>query len=223
MLRGSFDLPVLFDLGATFAFALTGALAAIKRGYDIVGVLALALVTGLGGGLIRDGLFLVQGPTPLLTNPNYITVSLAAVLCGVLFGTRIHHFARLIAVVDALGLGAYAAFGVQKSLMAGLAPPAAILVGLVNAVGGGVLRDLLTREEPLIFKPGQFYLLTALAGAVTFLFCSVTMELSANRSAIVAVSLTFVFRVLTITLNWRTAPVSSGSIFENDEDPPALR
>ena len=223
MLRGSFDLPVLFDLGATFAFALTGALAAIKRGYDIVGVLALALVTGLGGGLIRDGLFLVQGPTPLLTNPNYITVSLAAVLCGVLFGTRIHHFARLIAVVDALGLGAYAAFGVQKSLMAGLAPPAAILVGLVNAVGGGVLRDLLTREEPLIFKPGQFYLLTALAGAVTFLFCSVTMELSANRSAIVSVGLTFVFRVLTITLNWRTAPVSSGSIFENEEDPPALR
>jgi uncharacterized membrane protein YeiH len=223
MLRGSFDLPVLFDLGATFAFALTGALAAIKRGYDIVGVLALALVTGLGGGIIRDGLFLVQGPTPLLTNPNYITVSLAAVLCGVLFGTRIHHFARLIAVVDALGLGAYAAFGVQKSLMAGLAPPAAILVGLVNAVGGGVLRDLLTREEPLIFKPGQFYLLTALAGAVTFLFCSVSMELSANRSAIVAVGLTFVFRVLTITLNWRTAPVSSGSIFENDEDPPALR
>ena len=223
MLRGSFDLPVLFDLGATFAFALTGALAAIKRGYDIVGVMALALVTGLGGGLIRDGLFLIQGPTPLLTNPGYIQVSLAAVGCGILFGTRVHRFARLIAVVDALGLGAYAAFGVQKSLMAGLAPPAAILVGLVNAVGGGVLRDLITREEPLVFKPGQFYLLTALAGAVTFLFCSVTMELSANRSAIAAVLLTFVFRALTITLNWRTAPVASGSIFGDDEDPPASR
>jgi uncharacterized membrane protein YeiH len=223
MLRGSFDLPVLFDLGATFAFALTGALAAIKRGYDIVGVLALALVTGLGGGLIRDGLFLISGPTPLLTNPHYIEVILAAVASGIVFGARIHRFARLIAVVDALGLGAYAAFGVQKSLLAGLAPPAAILVGLVNAVGGGILRDLLTREEPLVFKPGQFYLLTALAGAVTFLFCSVTLELSANRSAIVAVALTFVFRVLTITLNWRTAPVASGSIFENDEEPPARR
>ena len=58
------------------------------------------------------------------------------------------------------------------------------------------------------------------AGAVTFLFCSVTLELSANRSAIVAVVLTFVFRALTITLNWRTAPVASGSIFENDEAPP---
>lgn len=220
MLRGSFDLPVLFDLGATFAFALTGALAAIKRGYDIVGVLALALVTGIGGGLIRDGLFLVHGPTPLLTNPHYIEVILAAVVCGVLFGARIHRFARVIAVVDALGLGAYAAFGVQKSLMAGLPPPAAIIVGVVNAVGGGVLRDLLTREEPLVFKPGQFYLLTALGGAVTFLFCSVTLELSANRSAVVAVTLTFVFRALTIAFNWRTAPVASGSIFENDEAPP---
>lgn len=223
VLQGSFDLPVLFDLGATFAFGLTGALAGIKRNYDIVGVLALAFVTAIGGGLIRDGLFLVQGPTPLLTNPRYIQAIIAAVACGILFGSRIHHFARVIAVIDALGLGAYAAFGVQKSLLAGLAPPAAILVGLVNAVGGGVLRDLITREEPLVFKPGQFYLLTALAGAVTFLFCSVTMELSANRSAVIAVVLTFVFRILTITLNWRTAPVSSGSIFENDEEPPALR
>ena len=223
MLRGSFDLPVLFDLGATFAFALSGALAAIKRGYDIVGVLALALVSGIGGGLIRDGLFLVHGPTPLLTNPHYIEAILAAVVCGILFGRRIHRFARLIAVVDALGLGAYAAFGVQKSLLAGLPPPAAIIVGVVNAVGGGVLRDLLTREEPLVFKPGQFYLLTALGGAVTFLCCSVTFEMSANSAAIVAVAVTFVFRALTIALNWRTAPVASGSIFENDEGPPAAK
>src|ERR1043165_5742739 len=116
MLKGTFDLPVLFDLGATFAFALTGALAAIKRDYDIVGVLALAVVSGIGGGLIRDGLFLNQGSTPLLTNPNYIFVILAAVVASVVFRSRVHHFARVIAVIDALGLGAYAAFGVQKSL-----------------------------------------------------------------------------------------------------------
>ncbi|WP_438480412.1 trimeric intracellular cation channel family protein [Oleiharenicola lentus] len=220
MIHGSFDLPVAFDLGATFAFALSGALAAIKRNYDIVGVIALALVSGIGGGLIRDGLFLSQGPTPLLTNPNYIFVILGAVVAGVLFGLRIHHFARLIAVIDALGLGAYAAFGVQKSLLVGLTPPAAVLVGVVNAVGGGILRDLLCREEPLVFKPGQFYLLVALGGAVTFVFCSATLELSANNSAAIAITVTFVFRILTILLNWRTASVSSGSIFENDDTPP---
>lgn len=218
-LAGGFALPVLFDLGATFAFALTGALAAIKRHYDIVGVLALALVTGLGGGLIRDGLFLQVGPTPLLTNPHYLEAVVLAAACGALFGGRIHHFARLIVVIDALGLGAYAAFGVQKSLHAGLAPPAAILVGVVNAVGGGVLRDLLCREEPLVFKPGQFYFLIALGGAVIFLFATVTLDWSANVAAIATVALTFVLRMLAITFNWRTAPVSSGSLFENDPDP----
>jgi uncharacterized membrane protein YeiH len=224
-LQGSFALPVLFDLGATFAFALSGALAAIKRHYDIVGVLALALVTGLGGGLIRDGLFLAQGPTPLLTNPHYLEAVVLAAVCGVFFGARIHRFGRLIAVVDAVGLGAYAAFGVQKSLLAGLAPPAAILVGVVNAVGGGVLRDLLCREEPLVFKPGQFYLLNALGGAVVFVFCTAVLGWSSNRAALVTVALTFVFRSLTILFNWRTAPVSSGSIFENDNpaEPPAAK
>ncbi len=220
-LSGGFALPVLFDLGATFAFALSGALAAIKRHYDIVGVLALALVTGLGGGLIRDGLFLDLGPTPLLTNSRYLEAVVLAAVCGVVLGGRIHRFARLIVIVDALGLGAYAAFGVQKSLLVGLAPPAAILVGLVNAVGGGVLRDLLCREEPLLFKPGQFYFLIALAGAVVFLFCTVTLGWSANLAAIATVALTFVMRMLTIAFNWRTAPVSSGSLFENDADPPS--
>lgn len=217
---GTFALPVLFDLGATFAFALTGALAGIKRHYDIVGVLALALVTGLGGGLIRDGLFLGAHPTPLLTNPHYLEAVALAALCGVFFGSRIHRFSRLIAIIDALGLGAYGVFGVQKALLAGLAPPAAILVGVVNAVGGGVLRDLLCREEPLVFKPGQFYLLIALGGTVTFLFATVTLGWSANRAALAAIIVTFVFRILTITFNWRTAAISSGSIFENDNTPP---
>lgn len=220
VLRGSFELPVLFDLGATFLFAVTGALAGVKRGWDIVGVFALALVTGIGGGLIRDGLFIQERITPLLTNPRYIQVILAAVVVGVLFGSRVHHFGRVIAIVESLGLGAYAAFGVQKSLIAGLPVPAAIFIGVVNAVGGGILRDLLSREEPLVFKPGQFYLLTALGGAVAFVFCSVMLEFSANTSALAAIALTFVFRVLTIAFNWRTAPVSSGRVFHADEEPP---
>lgn len=215
-----FHLPLFFDLAATFAFALTGALAGVKRSYDIVGVVALALVTGIGGGLIRDGIFLDAGTTPLLTNPAYLYVIGTAAVLGILFGSLLHHFSRVIAVVDALGLGAYAAFGVQKSLMSGLGPAPAVLVGVVNAVGGGIVRDLLCREEPLVFKPGQFYLLTALGGAVTFVFCTVTLEVTASTSAAIAIALTFVFRVLTIAFNWRTAPVGSGRVFATD-DPPA--
>lgn len=206
----AFQLPVWFDLGATFAFALTGAIAAIRRGYDIVGVFFLALASGLGGGLIRDGVFISNGgPTPLLSDPRYIEVVVAATVAGALLGRHIKRFHRVIAVIDALGLGAYAAFGVQKSLHAGLAVPAAILVGVINASGGGLLRDVLTGEEPLVFKPGQFYVLAAVVGAVAFVFFTVTMEFAPTPAAIASVALTFVFRALSIVFNWRTAPVSS--------------
>jgi uncharacterized membrane protein YeiH len=210
MPAAEFHLPVWFDLGATFAFALTGALAAIKRGYDIVGVFFLALATSIGGGLIRDGVFLPGGgATPLLTDPRYIEVIVAATIAGALFGGHVKRFHRLIAVIDALGLGAYAAFGTEKALTAGLAVPAAILVGVINAAGGGLLRDIIAREEPLVFKPGQFYVLTALAGTVTFVFLTVTLEVAATPAAVTAIAVTFVFRALTITFNWRTTPVGA--------------
>jgi uncharacterized membrane protein YeiH len=204
----SFHLPAFFDLGATFAFALTGALAAIKRGYDIVGVFFLALVSSIGGGLIRDGVFLPDhGATPLLTDPRYVELILGATIVGALFGRHVKRFHRLIAIIDALGLGAYAAFGTQKALGAGLAVPAAILVGVINAAGGGLLRDIITRQEPLVFKPGQFYVLTALAGAVVFVFLNVHLDFEATPAAAAAVIATFVFRILTIVFNWRTTPV----------------
>ncbi len=218
MIAAEFHLPVWFDLGATFAFGLTGALAAIKRGYDIVGVFFLALASGIGGGLIRDGVFLPGGgPTPLLTDPRYVELIVAATIAGALFGGHAKRFHRLIAVIDALGLGAYAAFGTEKALTAGLAVPAAILVGVINASGGGLLRDIITREEPLVFKPGQFYVLTALTGAVVFVCLTVTLDVAVTPAAGAAIAVTFVFRALTITFNWRTTSV--GGSGEEDVTP----
>ncbi len=204
-----FDLPIWFDLGATFAFALTGALAAMRRGYDIVGLFFLALATGTGGALIRDGIFIQQGPPPIVTHAYYIEFVVAGALGGLMLGRRAQHFGRLIAIIDAIGLGAYACFGVQKALVAGLALPAAILVGVINACGGGLLRDIIVREEPLVFKPGQFYVLTALAGAVAFAYLSQKLAWSGTHAALAAIVLTFVFRMLTIIFNWRTVPAAS--------------
>jgi uncharacterized membrane protein YeiH len=145
----------------------------------------------------------------LLTNPHYLYVIGAAALVGMVLGERVNHFNRVIAMVDALGLGAYACFGVQKSLQAGLGPTAAVFVGVVNAVGGGLLRDVLTREEPLMFRPGQFYALVALTGAVTFVFLAAQLHISATTAAFAAIALTFVFRMLTIIFNWRTAALAT--------------
>jgi uncharacterized membrane protein YeiH len=206
----SFHLPIWFDLGATFAFALTGALAAIRRGYDIVGIFFLALVSGIGGGLLRDGVFIHNGsPTPLVTDARYIEVITTATVIVAVFGRQLHSVQRLIAVIDALGLGAYAVFGVQKALQAGLPVPAALLVGMVNAAGGGLLRDIITRVEPLVFKPGQFYVLAALAGAVMFVWLTSLTRLEATPAALIAIGLTFALRLLSITYNWRTSRIGN--------------
>ena len=142
-------------------------------------------------------------------DPRYILVVAGATVFGAFLGGRVKHFHRLLAVLDAVGLGAYAAFGTQKALNADLAVPAAILVGVINAAGGGLLRDILTREESLVFKPGQFYVLTAFGGSVAFVFLSVYLEIPATKAALAAIALTFVFRVLTIAFNWRTEAVSA--------------
>jgi uncharacterized membrane protein YeiH len=79
---------------------------------------------------------------------------------------------------------------------------------VINAAGGGLLRDIITREEPLVFRPGQFYALTAVAGAVMFVFLSVNLGVSATVSALIAIAVTFVFRVLAIVFNWRTSALA---------------
>ena len=100
-----FQLPAWFDLGATFAFALAGALAGIKRGYDIVGIFFLALVSGIGGGLIRDSIFIPSATaTPLLTDSRYIQLIAAATVFGVLFGRYVKRFYRVVALIDALDM-----------------------------------------------------------------------------------------------------------------------
>ena len=181
MLTGQFTLPVQIDLAATFLFGLTGGLAALKRGYDVIGLFALVFVTAVGGGLIRDGIFIQQGPPAVTTDPGYIMVVVLACLGSVLFRGHVIRFNKIIAWLDALGLGAYAVVGVQKSLNAGLTEGAAILVGVINASGGGLLRDVLVRDEPLLFKPGQFYVLAAFAGCVLFALLAVQLKMVATK------------------------------------------
>lgn len=208
-LANPFFLPIWFELGAVVLMSLTGGIVAIKRGYDVVGVAALALLVGLGGGLIRDGVFIQQGPPGVITNPLYIQAALLGGALGALLGDRVERrFRRIIAAVDALALGAYAAFGVQKALGSGLPIAAAILIGVVTAVGGGLLRDVITNEEPLVFRPGQFYALVALAASTLFVVLTVEVGLSPSWSAAVVIVLTFIFRVATIVFNWKTAPLA---------------
>jgi uncharacterized membrane protein YeiH len=114
---------------------------------------------------------------------------------------------KIIALFDSVGLGAYAVVGLQKSLDASLSMPAAIMVGMINAAGGGLLRDVLVREEPLLFKPGQLYVLAALAGCLLYLFLAVYAGIRPEAAALATIGFTFILRLLAIRFNWSTKPL----------------
>jgi uncharacterized membrane protein YeiH len=202
------QLPIAFTLGAVFFFSLTGALAARRLGYDIIGVFVLAFATGVGGGLLRDTLLRGSGPVAALTDARYMFAVLLATMCGLFrVSPRLESFNRLVAGLDAVGLGAFAVVGTDKSLKLELHWLAAVFVGVVNAVGGGLLRDLLTRTEPLLLRPGQFYALAALLGACVYAGLTSGLHLPAWRAALYAAGATVAFRMLAIAFNWKTRAV----------------
>ena len=207
LITRNLTLPVIFDLGAVFVFGITGALAAVYRGYDFIGLFALAFVTGVGGGLIRDSVFIQHGPPAVATDWRYFFAILLSGIVGLLFHKRKKNIRKIIAFFDAVGLGAYAVVGVQKALAASLSIPASIMVGVINAAGGGLLRDILVREEPLLFKPGQLYVLAALAGCVLFILLTRYSGIRAEVAALITIVFTFLLRVLAIKFNWSTKPL----------------
>jgi len=206
MPNGPFDfaLPLAFDLTATFVFGLTGAVAAMRRGFDVVGLFALTFVTAAGGGLIRDGLFLNTGSPAVLLRSEFLLAVALAGFVGWLVGSRIDRVASLFEVLDAVGLGVYAIVGAQKALAADQSPAAAVLVGTVSACGGGLLRDVLVREVPLLFQPGGFYALAAVVGAAVFVVLVAQFGVAATPAALIAIPVATGLRVLSLLLGWKT-------------------
>jgi uncharacterized membrane protein YeiH len=209
MLDRLFDLPIAFHLAATFLLAGSGALEGVRKRYDVVGISVLALVTGLGGAILRDTI-LQSGVATVLMDGRYLLAVLAGAVVGTFFGRRLHRLRLVIAVADAAALGIYGVVGTQKGLVAQVPVLTAILLGVANAVGGGVLRDVLAREEPLIFKPGQFYALAALFGCVVFATLTAGLGMGANEAAVAAIAVCFAARMLSIRLRWTTVVLEPG-------------
>ena len=203
-----FQLPLLVDLGAVALLSATGAMEGMRKRYDLVGVAVLALVTGLGGGLLRDGLFLQGGPPAALQDARYLAAVLGGATLGVGFASTFHRLRLLVAIGDALGLGLYAVYGAQRAMLVGLPLLSATLVGAVNAVGGGLLRDVLVREVPLLFRPGGFYALAAVAGAATFVVLDGLAGQPTHLAAGAGVAVTLLLRFGSIRLGWKTGALS---------------
>jgi uncharacterized membrane protein YeiH len=217
-----FQLPLFFDIGATLIWGATGASLGVRRGYDVTGIFVMAFVSALGGGLIRDGIFLQQGPAIAVRGPLYLCV----VVIGGLLGTWAavanggrkpsKSWQSISDGMDALGLGAYACVGAQMALQLKLGIPSAIFIGVVNGCGGGLLRDILVNR--IWMMPGQLLAIVALAGASLFVALIELGHLSAAAAAWTAIAVTFVLRLLAIRFNWRTSALIPVEAIEHEWD-----
>lgn len=200
-------LPIEFDVLATFVSAVAGALVAVRRGYDYVGVFALAFVTGLGGALLRDGIFLQTGPASVVRDSRIILAVVAATLVVAVINQLGRRLSLLVLVFDAVGLGVYAVVGADRAQAAGLGHLGAVLVGAVNAVGGGMLRDVLTREEPVLFKPGQYYGMAAVVASGLFVGLTACVDGYEPFAAGAGAAGGIAMRLLSVRYDWKTRPL----------------
>lgn len=212
MSDAGFQVPILFDYAATFTWAVSGAIVAIRRRFDIVGVFVVALLSAIGGGLLRDGVFLDRVPV-FLTDPAYLLLVTAATTITAAFTGRLTHIIKAetvqkgVDIIDALGTPAFAVYGMQLASEAGLPLVAILFVGVTNGVAGGMLRDVVVNEVPALMRPGQFVSLTLLAVCALYLLLTLQYHVQPNQAAWIVVAVYFVLRLATIRFNWQSRSV----------------
>ena len=183
---------LFLDLLGTLAFAFTGAFRAVKHELDWLGVIVLAAMTGVGGGMVRD-LLLGQTPPVALRQPMYLGVCLLGAVLTIVAKKHIAALWDWVMVADALGLGFFAAIGAAHAAQAGCNPMTIVLLAGLTAVGGGVIRDVLVCEIPFVLK-SDFYATAAFIGGAAFWLLSYS-ELALTPRLLITTVLTFGLRL----------------------------
>ena len=197
---------VTLDLVGIFVFAVTGALVAVRKNLEIFAALVLAAVTGLGGGFVRDVL-IDATPPAALTDWRYLLAPVAAGLLTFAFHPAIGRLERLVIVFDAVGLALFCVTGALKAVEYGLGPVPAALMGMVTGIGGGIMRDVLAGNVPVVFE-GNLYATPALSGAVVAVLLDRT-DLPVLAVAAFGFSTCLVWRLLALVRGW-SAPLPRG-------------
>lgn len=197
-----FTIPLWADLLAVGIGSLQGAIFSAQfrdKRLDWLGVAIIGIATGFGGGLLRD--ILLSAPIAPLHNNWYLIVATGAALIGMLAERIFSRLSAVITVLDALTIGLFGAIGTTKALSLGLPPVPAIFVGVLAAVGGSILRDLLLGIPIAIMQVGSLYAVAAFAGATTIVIL-VAFGVNVLVAAVVGVVVTFGVRVLAVLFKW---------------------
>jgi uncharacterized membrane protein YeiH len=193
-------LPYALDLVGTFVFALSGAMAGVRNRLDLFGVLVLSFVAANTGGVTRDVL-IGAVPPGAISDWHYLAVSVLAGLVTFWFPSRVDRQWNPVLIFDAAGLALFAVTGAAKALAHGLNPVMATLMGMLTGIGGGIARDLLLAQVPMVLR-ADLYAVAALAGAAVVVIAQ-GLQLPAEAAALAGAALCFGLRVLAIRNRWQ--------------------
>jgi uncharacterized membrane protein YeiH len=157
----------MFDALAITVGALSGALYATRRGFDLIGIIAIAFLGGLGGGAVRD-VVLQFGTPAFLANRWFLVYALLGAVIGFFFARKAQGWAFAYSALDVATLGVWVLLGCQKSLQLGLPVISVVFVGVLAAVGGGLLINLMCGEVPTSFQPGHWHAFAAMLASITY-------------------------------------------------------
>ncbi|MGB0981656.1 MAG: trimeric intracellular cation channel family protein [Winogradskyella sp.] len=183
------------DILGTIAFAISGVLVAMTKRLDPFGVFIIAFVTAVGGGTLRD---LLIGATPVfwMTNMVFIYVISTATLLAVIFRNQIKHLRKSLFLFDTIGIGLYTVIGIEKGLVADLHPIICIALGTMSACFGGVIRDILCNEIPVIFRK-EIYATACIFGGISY-FTLREFIIDENIIFIITLSVVIIIRLLAV-------------------------
>ena len=196
-------LPPSFEVAAIFVGALSGALIGVNRKFDITGVVVLALVNGLGGGIMRDLLLQDMGIFAF-ENPRALYAVVAAALTAAFFYSIAARLKRAALIVDTASLALFCIVGSDKGLRAGLAFLPAILVGVITSVGGGVARDMLVGEVPQVMRRGSLTATAAAAGSFVYVTMVGWLEFEKWVALAAAGTVAFLLRAGSLYFGWQS-------------------
>lgn len=163
------------DLLGTIAFAISGVLVAMEKKLDLFGVFIIAFVTAIGGGSLRD-MLIGETPVSWMREPAYTITIIGSVVFAVLLQQRLKYLRRSLFLFDTIGIGLYTMVGIEKGLDAGLMPFICIGLGVMTASFGGILRDILCNEIPVIFRKEIYATACILGGALYFALLNTSIE-----------------------------------------------
>jgi len=187
------------DYLGTFAFGVSGAMVAVRKQMDVFGVIVLSMVTAIGGGTVRD-LLIARTPNFWIQDPTYIYLAIIAGLIPFIAYHAVERGMTALVFFDAVGLGAFTVIGAWLGIQAEVAGIAVVVLATLTGIGGGIMRDVLAREVPIVLRE-EIYASASIAGATVFFF-AMRGGLPVDVAAPVTVVLVVLIRMLSHAYDW---------------------